>query len=165
VTPGYVAALVAVLIDGVFVPSAPPAVLVAGHVVGPVELVARFTSSVEVRRGNVTARRDDTTCSARSLTLGDPVLVELTPLARCLGAHVTWDGRSKTLSLAFPNAVTIKPLPSYVPLAPQASPSTVFTPQPAPPTPRPIEVGSPRPRRTAIPVAPSWPVPSTVPSP
>lgn len=164
-TPGYVAALVAVLVDGVFLPSAPPAMLVGGHVIVPVELVARFASSVEVRGGNVTARREDATCSARSLTLGDPVLVELTPLARCLGAHVTWDGRSKTLSLAFPNAVTIKPLPSYVPLAPQASPSTVFTPQPAPPSPRPIEVGSPRPRRTAIPVAPSWPVASTAPSP
>jgi hypothetical protein len=58
VTPGYVAALVAVLVDGVFLPSAPPAMLVGGHVIVPVELVARFASSVEVRGGNVTARRE-----------------------------------------------------------------------------------------------------------
>jgi hypothetical protein len=165
VTPVYVAALVAVLIDGVLVPSAPPAMLVGGHVIVPVELVARFASSVEVRGRIVTARREDATCTARSLTLGDPVLVELTPLARCLGAHVAWDGRAKMLSLAFGSTVTIKTLPSYLPLAPQSSPDAVFTPQPAPPTPRPTALGSPRPRRTAIPVAPSWPVASTAPNP
>jgi len=124
-------------------------------VVGPLELVARFAERIDTAPdGSVTARRGERTCTARPLSGTDPALLAIAPLARCLGGHVAWDTRTKTLLLAFDGPVEIRTLPPFDPQAPQAVPTTVFTPEPAPPTPRVIATGSPRPRRTAIPVSP-----------
>lgn len=164
-TPVHLTTVVLVLVQGAFVPSAPPAMLIGGHVIGPVQLAARFADRVDVRHGIVTARRGERTCAARGLTTGAPLLIELAPLARCLGAAIAWDGRAKTFAISFADATTIRPLPSFDPTAPQVAPTTIFTPEPPPPTPRPIDSASPRPRRTAIPVVPSWPVASTAPRP
>jgi hypothetical protein len=163
VTTAHLALLVAVLVNGALVPSAPPATVVAGHVVGPAALVAQFVDRVDLRGETLAAQRAGRRCTARSVAHGDVALVQLAPLARCLGARLSWDGRAKTLSIAFATAVTIRPLPPFDPSAPRVAPTAVFTPEPAPPTPRVIDTGPPHPRRTAIPVIPSWPLATTSP--
>jgi hypothetical protein len=160
--PVAVAALVAVVVDGTFVPSVPTASLRDGHVVGPAELIANFADRVEFGpAATITVRRGERACAAAPASAGDPALYALAPLARCLGAHVRWDGAGKTLQLAFGDGPrVVRTLPPFDPNAPQVAPTRIFTPEPAPPTPRVIATGSPRPRRTAIPVTPSWPLTS-----
>ena len=153
------AALATVVVNGSFVPSNPPAALRDARVVGSLSLVARFAERVDVAaEGAVTVRRGERVCVARPLAESDPPLVAIAPLARCLGGSVGWDNRTKTLLLAFDGPVEVRTLPPYDPNAPRAVPTMVFTPEPAAPTPRVIATGSPRPRRTAIPVTPSWPL-------
>jgi hypothetical protein len=150
VTAAYLAAaLVAVVIDGAIVPSVPTATLAMGRVLGPPELIARFATRVQMLDdGELVVERNGRLCTARAQS-GDVLdRVPLEPLVRCLGGSSVWDERGHA---------------PFDPSAPQVAPTTVFTPEPASPTPRAIASGSPRPRRTAIPVTPSWPVPSTVP--
>ena len=155
------AALVTLLVDGSIVPSVPTPSLQSGHVVVPVMVVARIADRVDAAPdGTLTVRRGEHVCIARPIDAGDPAVVAVAPLARCLGGSVAWDSRAKTLELAFSEPVLIRTMPPYDPNAPQVAPTTIFTPEPAPPTPRVLATGSPRPRRTAIPVTPSQPLTS-----
>jgi hypothetical protein len=159
------AALVAVVVDGTLVPSDPPATVRDGRVVAPLDVVARFTERVDRDGGEVTARRGDRACVAAVVTGSDPALVALAPLARCLGGRAGWDPRTRTLALHFGTPRTVSTMAPFDPSAPQASPTTVFTPQPAPPTPRAIATGRQMPRRTPVPAIPSWPLPNPATSP
>lgn len=153
---GVFAALVAVVINGTLVPSGLPATLRGGKVVGPAGLVARFADRVELSDGRLKAMRGERTCVGRVID-ADAELVELAPLARCLGAqHVVWDTRSRTLALTFDEPSTLRSMPPFDPSSPQVSPTTVFTPEPTQ-APRDIDSGMPRPRRTPIPVTPTSP--------
>jgi hypothetical protein len=164
VTPAHLAlaALVTVVVDGTVVPSAPPARLVEGRVLAPAALVARLADRVTVAEdGGLTAQRGERACAVRTVDGGAGVpFVVLAPLAQCLGAAVSWDGGSKSLGLAFEAPQPAGTHPPFDPSVPQVAPTAIFTPQPAPPTPRAIATGSPIPRRTPIPVTPSWPVTS-----
>lgn len=161
------AVLVTVLVDGMVVPSVPPATLHDGRVVAPLALVARIADRIDPAGGGaVTVRRGEHVCVASPVAGTDPPLVALAPLARCLGAeYVGWDAGSKALALVFGGPVTVRTFPPFDPAVPQVSPTTIFTPEPAPPTPRVIATGAPRPRRTAIPVFAPPPAPAMSASP
>lgn len=160
--PVALAALVTVLVDGAVTPSAPPARLAGGRVVAPSALVARLADRVDVLPdGTLTAARGERRCVAR---VADG-MVTLAPLARCLGATVTWDGASRTIAFAFAEPRGARTHAPYDPAAPRVTPTTLFTPEPSPPTPRAIATGVPRPRRTAIPEEPSFPFPPSSPAP
>jgi hypothetical protein len=151
------AALVTVVLDGAPAPSAPPARLVGGRVLAPIALIARLADRVTVAAdGGLTAQRGERACVARTIGAEGAAFVELAPLARCLGATVSWDAASRTLGLAFARAAQSREHPAFDPRAPQVAPTTIFTPEPVR-TPRVLVTGSPIPRRTAIPVTPSFP--------
>jgi hypothetical protein len=146
-----VAAFVDVVINGVLAPTTTPAQLVAGRVVAPVEIVTRIARSVVVdaRGRSLVAMRADRTCAAA--IIADAVV--LAPLARCLGADIAWDPAARVVAIAFlPEA--LRSHPPFDASAPQVVPTVIFTPEPAPPTPRAVSTGVPRPRRTPIPIGP-----------
>lgn len=145
-----------VLLNGALAPSAPPARVVDGRVLAPPALVARIADRVTIAGHVMQARRGDRTCSAQ--TRGIDELVVLAPLARCLGVRVAWHSRGKALSLDLPAPAAARTHAPFDPNAPRVAPTAIFTPEPAPPTPRVIATGVPRPRRTAIPVTPSFPL-------
>lgn len=161
------ALVVLVMVDGSVVPSAPTATLRAGRVIGPATIVARMADRVGVAAdGSFMAARGEQLCVASAVPGSDPPMVELAPLARCLGAtNVAWDARSKTLTVAFGGPSIVRTMPPFDAGAPQVSPTTVFTPEPARPTPREVATGSPRPRRTGIPIFAPPPGATTAPRP
>jgi len=164
--PAAAALLVAVIVDGTLVPSAPPAMLSDGRVMAPLDVVARLADAVEDAGGAIVARRGGRACRAPTAVVGGQPVVALAPLARCLGAqHIAWDGVTKTLAVVVDGPLTVRTMAPFDPAAPRAAPTIVFTPEPAPPTPRVISTGSPRPRRTAIPMFAPPPGVSTTPRP
>lgn len=165
---------VIVAVNGTLVPSAPPARLLFGHVVAPLSVVARLTARITTTGDTVLVVAHGRTCALTVGTTrlqcddGVPRALALTPfrrdgatyvpladVARALGATVTYDGTTETLGVHVQRPAELATPAPFDPLAPQASPTAIFTPEPPKPTPRPTEAGRPRPRRTAIPAIPS----------
>jgi hypothetical protein len=176
------AVAVEVVVDGHAVAASQPAVLVAGTVVAPVDPYLRriaTTIVVDPDRGTIAFARGDASGVVRLghsaarmgsvpvalpiapfLRDGQPV-IPLAALARALGAAVTFDARSKTLSVVLPNPKPIATLPPYVPIpgAPPPSPFRVDTRA----SPHPAATWTPQPRRTPISTAPSEPLSTATP--
>lgn len=76
------------------------------------------------------------------------VYVPIAPIARELGAHVSYAAHRLEI---YPGVLPLATPTPFNPALPSAAPSAVFTPTPAP-TPRPVFTGVPLPRRTPIPV-------------
>jgi len=167
---------VAIVVNGVLAPSAPPARLVLGHVMVPLApIVGRFVDRAVIDGDRIVIVRGTHTCR---LTIGGTTVIcdgrastasvvpfasagsayiAVADIARALQASATYVARTRTLSLVLPRITTLgTPLP-FDPLAPQVAPVPVFTPTSPPSTPQPQSsaTGVPRPRRTAIPETPS----------
>jgi hypothetical protein len=169
-------AAVIVILNGAIVASAPPAQLVFGVVMAPLApVVTRFTQRAVLAGDTITLVRNERTCVLRvgsdALTCDGvartlPVapfgrdgiaFVPLAAVARALGGVAAYDPHTRIVALDMPPETALNTPAAFDPNAPQATPTVIFTPSPIPlpSTPRPLESGSPLPRRTAIPAIPS----------
>lgn len=169
-------AIVIVILNGAIVPSAPPAQLLFGHVMVPLApIVTHFTERAALDGDTITIVRQGRTCVFRvgsdafacngvggTLPVApfgrDGVAyVPLAEVARAFGGVAEYDAHARIAAIDVPPATDLKTPAPFDPNAPSAAPTMVFTPSPAPatPTPRPLDAGTPLPRRTAIPAIPS----------
>lgn len=164
-----VSAAVTVIVNGAIVPSVASARIVGGRVVAPVApIVVRLATRIAVDASRSRVAIDGN--GARIVvpivyTEEDVPYVELAPVVAALGGSDTFDSRSKTLTIVLRPAGGIATPAPFDPDRPEVAPNPVFTPAPPPATPRAIESGVPRPRRTAIPAVPSQPVVPSTPEP
>lgn len=175
---------VIVILNGAVVASAPPAQLLFGHVMAPLApVVTRFADRAALDGDTITVVRGATTCTLRigfdvvvcnGVTRTLPVMpfgrdgvafVPLAELVRAFGGTVTYDARARIAALDVRPPTDVNTPAPFDPNVPQAPPTTIFTPAPPPATPRPVDSGSPQPRRTAIPVDPSRGAEATSPRP
>ncbi len=162
-----------VLINGSLVSASHPARLVAGHVLAPLgAVVDRIATArdVDPRTGEITLVRaghhvvlrldsfegvvDGTRVhlEAAPFRERDEIFVPLAPVARAFQVRLVFDGRTRTVAIGIPR--DDQPLATMSPFDPRATSSPIVYPSPTVPptaTPRPVESGSPRPRRTPIP--------------
>jgi hypothetical protein len=167
-------AAIVVVLNGAFLPSAPPVRRLFGHIVAPLapvmtRIADRVTldgDAIELVRGahacafriGVPAFRCDARIRLAAVTPFARDGIAYVPLAdvvRAFGGTATYDAPSGTVALTLAPSTAVDTPAPFDPAAPQAVPTRLFTPQPAPPTPQAIESGEPRPRRTAIPAIPS----------
>ena len=167
---------VVVIINGALVASAPPAQLLFGHVMAPLAtVVTRLTQSAVLDGDAITLVRNGRTCLLRvgshaitcnGVTTALPVapfgragvaFVPIAEVVRALGGAAAYDPHSHIVALDVPPETVLNTPAPFDPNAPQATPTVIFTPSPVPvpATPRPVDTGSPLPRRTAIPALPS----------
>ena len=148
---------VIVIVNGSIVAGVPPARLIGGHVMAPVRVVASFADRTVIGDdGAIVVTVGAHRCIVRLGTTveGEPY-VPLAALAQALGGSVLYDAHSRSIALHFDAQRAVRTPQPFDPAAPRVAPTMVFTPEPRPATPRPIETGAPRPRRTAIPETPS----------
>jgi hypothetical protein len=81
--------------------------------------------------------------------------VPLAEVARALGGSAIYDARTRTLALDFPPSGALATPAPFDPSAPEVTPSPAASPGPTAVPPGPVTIGSPLPRRTAIPAVPS----------
>jgi copper amine oxidase-like protein len=172
-------AVPAIVVDGTAIVASRPAALVAGSVIVPLDPYLRAVAqgiTFDAATGFIVLTRGAAavvvSVGVRSATLGSrsialpiaPYLrdgeafVPLAPLARALGAAVSFDGRTKTVTIALPAAPAVgSPAPfAALPGAPPQVPPR-HDPTAAP---TPAYTGIPVPRRTPIEAAPSRPYPA-----
>lgn len=155
-------AVVTIVVNGAIVSSAASARVVNGRVVAPLDpIVIRLATravydpaaaTVAIERGG---RR---IIVPVTFVENDVPYIELGAAVRRIGGSVAFDSPTKTLSIVLAAASVISTPAPFDRSVRQADATTVFTPAPPPATPRGVETGLPRPRRTAIPVVPSQPI-------
>ncbi len=132
-----------------------------GHIVAPVvpyltQIATRIkfeNDIMVVQRGRFVARIRTGAVSMERL---ERMFVTIAPIYRALGEHCSYEAASRTLWIT---SLEVEPIGTMEPFnakVPRALPTKLFTPEPVI-TSRPIFKGSPRPRRTPIPVIPSRP--------
>lgn len=157
--------VVTVVFQGLPIAALHPAYLREGTVFAPLQpvvtTVARSTSvdargDVVVTRGERTARlhigRD-----AYELDDGT-IYVPLARIVRDLGGSVDYDPVRRVVAIVMPQTGALSTPAPYDRTAPTVAPTAVFTVQPTV-APRAMPSGTPRPRRTPVPVVPSYPAP------
>lgn len=158
--------VVTVVFHGLPIAALHPAYVKDGTVFAPlqpiVEKIARSTSvdaggDVTVTRGNRTARLR---IGRGAYELNDgTVYVPLARVVRVLGGSVDYDPVRRVAAILMPEAGALSTPSPYDRAAPTVAPTAVFTPQPTV-APRATPSGTARPRRTPVPVVPSYPAPA-----
>jgi hypothetical protein len=150
------------LLDGRPVRSYEPLYLTRGRVLGPVDpFLTRVADRIAYAGGFAVITRGDRNVRVR-LIPGPPsglsqTYVALVPLLRALGETVRLDSVTETLDVRTPASAGIGAQSAFDARARQVAPRAVFTPTPVP-TDRPTWNGTPRPRRTPIPLR-AWATP------
>jgi len=150
------------LLDGRPVRSYEPLYLTRGRVLGPVDpFLTRVADRISYAGGFAIFTRGDRIVRIR-LIAGPPsglsqTYVALVPLLRALGERVRLDPATDTLEVETPAATAVAAPGAYDDRARPVAPRVVFTPTPVP-TDRPTWNGTPRPRRTPIPLR-AWATP------
>ncbi len=151
------------LLDGRPVRSYEPLYLARGRVLGPVDpFLTRVADRIAYAGGFAIITRNGRNVRVRLIAVSPSGLaqtyVALVPLLRALGESVRLDVASGTLDVRSPAAAGIGALGPFDPRAQRVPKRTVFTPTPIA-TDRPVWNGTPRPRRTPIPLH-AWATPN-----
>jgi len=157
--------VVTVILGGISVPSSQPAwVSREGFVYAPVDPIVRAVAQsvqVDPRDLAVTIERNGKHAMLRSpddviAEADGTIYVRLGTVVRDLGGSVSFDRVRKVVTIEMPGPSAVATPTPFNPANPSVPPTMVFTPQPVT-TPRPTLTGIPQPRRTPIPVTPSFP--------
>jgi hypothetical protein len=167
-------AAVLILLNGAVVASVPPARLLFGRVMAPVTAaVTRWSDRTAVEGNTITIERDGRrcvlrvavdalNCDGRERASGvapfgraGVAFVPLAAVVRALGGSAAYDARTRTLALDFPPARTLERPTPFDAAAAAVTPLPVPAQAPTAAPPGPLTLGSPLPRRTAIPAVPS----------
>jgi hypothetical protein len=84
------------------------------------------------------------------------IYVRLGTVVRDLGGSASFDAVRQVVTIEMPGPTPVATATPFNPANPSVAPTMVFTPQPVT-TPRPSATGIPQPRRTPVPVVPSFP--------
>ncbi|MGH7736942.1 MAG: hypothetical protein ACREMP_03590 [Candidatus Tyrphobacter sp.] len=150
------AAAIAVFVDGRNVAAYAPAYVVAGRTYAPIDpYVTQVADRLEYEGRTLVISRGERRAVLPLRQVAPDALdrqyVALAATLRDLGAAVTYDAREHRVEVRLPAPSPIVSPPPFDPLALQAAPHVVFTPQPSP-APRVIWRGPAVPRRTPLPV-------------
>lgn len=150
------AASLTVILNGMPVRSYNAPYIRGGHIMVPLDpYVTAIAASIEYDGRALIVRRGDVFAQVAMSAAPPPgryqsTYVELAPIARTLGARVSFDPQTRTVEIQTPRGALATPTP-FNPAVPRVAPTAVFTPVPVQ-TARPSVIGTPLPRRTPLPV-------------
>jgi hypothetical protein len=157
--------VVTVVLGGISLASSQPAwISPEGFVYAPIDpIVRKVAQSVQVdpRDLAVTVEGNGKRAVVRSpndviAEADGTVYVRLGTVVRDLGGSVSFDRVRKVVTIEMPGPIPVATPTPFNPANPSVAPTMVFTPQPVT-TLRPTPSGIPQPRRTPVPVVPSFP--------
>ncbi len=151
------------LLDGRPVRSYEPLYLARGRVLGPVDpFLTRVADRIAYAGGFAVFSRDGRSVRVRLISVPPAGLtqtyVALVPLLRALGETVRLDSTDGTLDVRTPAGAGVGAFGPFDARVRPVPARSIFTPTPVP-TDRPVWNGTPRPRRTPIPLH-AWATPS-----